>query len=411
MTKHSETLQRPEVGQWLTNWWRARFDLRPVAEFAAGKRVPVHRFSWIYLLGGAAMFLVALQVVTGCLLMLYYQPTEAVAHASVQHIMRDVPYGWLVRSIHVWGANLFIATVYLHFVTVLLAKSYRRPRELTWLTGVVLLFLSVGLGFSGYLLPWSELSFFATRVGAEIPGSLPIVGDSLKRVLVGGDYVTGATITRFYAAHVVILPLMLAITVGIHVAFVQLQGMSLPLGMPRNAVKGEEPFFGEFLLTDASVWLLLLGTVATLAVLLPAELGSQADALKPTPEGIKPEWYFLFVFQMLKYLPENVGLILLGLGVLFIIVIPFLDRRAGTGRPSPFFTVAFIVLLVAALALQILAVISPSIEHASQPMAADTYRSARNAVWLVLLWLLIGLVIYYLQQLRRHNHRIRMMNG
>jgi cytochrome b6 len=411
LTKHSKTLRRPEASQWLAEWWRDRFDLRPFVELAAGKQVPVHRHSWIYLLGGAALFLFGVQIVTGCLLMLYYQPTEATAHASVQHIMRDVPYGWLVRSLHVWSANLFIGTVYLHFVTVLLAKSYRRPRELTWLTGIVLLFLSVGLGFSGYLLPWSELSFFATRVGAEIPGSLPLVGDYVKRILIGGDYVTGATITRFYAAHVVILPLTLAIVVGLHVAFVQLQGMSLPLGMPEKAVKDQEPFFSEFLLTDASVWLLLLGAAATLAVLIPAELGPKADALQQTPAGIKPEWYFLFVFQMLKYLPENVGLILLGLGVFCVIAVPFLDRRVGRGQRSPFFTAVYVLLLAAAILLQALAIISPSVKHVPESLAADTYVPVHNTVWLVLLWLLIGLVIYYLQQLRRHNRQIRSMAG
>ena len=150
-------------------WLHERIDLEPMLHWMAKKTVPGHRQSWIYLLGGAAMFLFALQLASGCLLMLYYQPAESCAHQSVRRIMLEVPYGWLVRSMHVWGANLFIAVAGLHFLSVLFTRAYRRPRELTWVSGMAMLLLALGFGFSGYLLPWNELAYYATLVGTEDP--------------------------------------------------------------------------------------------------------------------------------------------------------------------------------------------------------------------------------------------------
>jgi cytochrome b6 len=394
----------------VSGWWHDRFDLSPLVTFAAGKTVPIHRHSWIYLLGGAALFLFLLQVGSGCLLMLYYQPGVETSFHSVREIMTAVPYGWLVRSMHVWGAHLFIASVLLHLVTVLLTKAYRRPRELTWFSGVLLLFLALGLGFSGYLLPWNELSYYATLVGTQIAGSVPFVGDLIVQVLRGGAQVSGHTITRFYAAHVVILPLTLAVVLAFHLGAVQIQGMSLPLGLGPKRVKDRQPFFGEFLPTDASVWLLLLGVVATLAVVLPASIGMQADPLQPAPEGIKPEWYFLFMFQLLKYVPEALGVTLMAAGVAFLVLVPLLDRNAAREIPSPGFTILCLLLMAVAAVLQLKAMISPSAEHGAEALEAETYHPLRNTVWLVFLWLVIGLLIYYLQQLRRHNRQIRQLS-
>ena len=171
--------------------------------------MPIHRWSWLYLLGGAALFLLVLQVATGCLLMLYYQPAQDTAHESIKQIMTQVPYGWLIRSMHAWGASLFIAVVGLHFLSVLFTKAYRKPRELTWLSGMCLLGLAVGFGFSGYLLPWNELAVAATKVGTDIPGIVPVVGHFIVHFLRGGTEVTGATLTRFFGFHVAIMPALL----------------------------------------------------------------------------------------------------------------------------------------------------------------------------------------------------------
>src|SRR5205823_313174 len=150
------------------------------------------------------------------LLLLYYRPSSAEAYESVQFIVTQVDFGWLVRNIHSWSANLLILAAFGHMFSVFFLKAYRKPRELTWLSGVVLLFLMLGFGFSGYLLPWNELSFFATKVGTGIAGAVPIVGHFTLRLLRGGDDVTGATLSRFYGLHVAVLPAVTTLLVALH---------------------------------------------------------------------------------------------------------------------------------------------------------------------------------------------------
>ena len=199
--------------------------------------------------------------------------------------MLEVPYGWLVRSMHVWGANLFIAVAGLHFLSVLFTRAYRRPRELTWVSGMAMLLLALGFGFSGYLLPWNELAYYATLVGTKIPAVLPGIGDLVVHLLRGGEQVTGDTITRFFAAHVMILPVCFGLLLLGHLILIQVQGMSLPLGLAQHQVKDHRPFFSEFLLVDACVWLLLLGLIVTLSLFLPAEMGIKADPLEAGSGG------------------------------------------------------------------------------------------------------------------------------
>jgi cytochrome b6 len=389
------------------SWLGERVEWQPLLAWLAKKSVPIHRWSWLYLLGGAALFLLGLQVATGCLLMLYYQPAETTAYESVREIMTRVPYGWLVRSMHAWGATLFIATAGLHFLSVLFTRAYRKPRELTWISGVLMFFLALGFGFSGYLLPWNELSYSATKVGTAIPEALPGVGEFITHFLRGGDQVTGATITRFFAVHVAFLPLGLGALLAIHLLLIQFQGMSLPLGMPDEAVRDRRPFFSEFMLLDFCAWLLLLGLIATLAVFLPAEMGVKADVLKSAPEGIKPEWYFLFMYKTLKLVPEALGVALFTLGAIFFLVLPLLDRNASRERKSPRFTAVFLVVLLCAATLEALAWLDPGVPHSAEPLAAETYSITANSVTLLLFWAVIGFLLFYLLRLFRENGRIR----
>jgi cytochrome b6 len=333
-------------------WLSERLPIPALKEFAAHKTVPVHRASVWYYFGGMSLFLFIVQVVTGSLLLLYYRPSSGQAYESVQFIMTTVSFGWLIRSIHAWSANLMLFFLFVHMFSTYFLKAYRRPRELTWLSGCGLLGICFALGFSGYLLPWNTLSFFATSVGTEVPKVIPLVGEFVVRFLRGGEEVTGATLTRFFAWHVAILPAALVAVLGLHLSLIQVQGMSIPPGVkdkPRTI-----RFFPNFLYRELLAWVIALGALAFLAAFFPAELGVKADPFSAAPPGIKPEWYFLFAFQTLKLLParvaglegEAVGVFALTIAGLLWALVPFLDRRSSRGERSPLFTAIGVFALV-----------------------------------------------------------------
>jgi cytochrome b6 len=398
-----------EIRSHIAQWFRERIDLGPVLALMAKKTVPVHRHSWIYLLGGSALFLFALQVLTGALLMLYYQPTEAGAHQSVERIMTEVPFGGAVRSVHAWGADFFIGVVALHFVVKLFTRAYRKPREMTWLSGMLLLFVALAFGFSGYLLPWTELSYYATLVGTQIPGTVPVVGEWVVHFLRGGPQVTGDTLTRFFAAHVLLLPLVCGLLAAVHVALVQAQGSSLPVAMPKERVRDAMPFFSEFLLIELCIWLLIFGTIVTLATVQPVGIGVEADPTKPPAPGIKPEWYFLFMFQTLKHVPETIGVLLFSLGAVFLIVVPFLDRKAMRDQKSPGFTVVFVILAVYAAVFETVGITAPTSHHPSSEATSGSTSVSESLVSLALLWAVIAFLVFYLRRLLRENSRVRQL--
>lgn len=348
-----ESQQSKPGSVWL--WLDERIGLAEIAKMARKKEVPLHRHTFWYYFGGMTLFLFTIQVVTGILLLLYYRPSAGEAFESIQFLMTEVEFGWLVRSIHSWSANLMILTMFIHLFSALLLHAYRRPRELTWLSGAGLLGLSLAFGFTGYLLPWNELAFFATRVGTEIPGVIPVIGPFLRRLLRGGDDVTGATLTRFYGIHVAVLPAIATLMIAVHLFMVQKHGMSRPPGEETTAAnKKAMPFFPNFLLRDLVGWLCALAVLAALAAYYPAELGKKADPFQPAPAGIKPEWYFMAMFQTLKLLPghilgiegELLGVLGFGLVGVILIALPFLDRSGQPGKASTRLAAAFGILLI-----------------------------------------------------------------
>jgi len=318
------------------HWFDERLPVQDVVEFAGHKTVPVHRLSVVYYFGGMTLFFFIIQVLTGILLMLYYRPSADEAFESVEFIMAMVPFGWLIRSIHAWSANLMVFFALVHLATVFFTRGYRKPREVTWVTGCVLLFISLGFGFSGYLLPWNQLAFFATRVGTDIAGSVPVVGEWMLRFLRGGDRVTGGTLSRFYGWHVAILPAITSLVIILHVLLVQLQGMSVPPSQERAAARRRPmKFFPNFMLRDLFGWTLALGVLAAGAALFPWELGEKADPFVPAYANIRPEWYFMFMFETLKWVPggeilgieyEAIPILFFGLCGLLLILVPFVDR-------------------------------------------------------------------------------------
>jgi len=235
-------------------------------------------------------------------------------------------------------------------------RAYKKPRELTWITGFILLSLALGFGFSGYLLPWNELAFFATKVGTDIVAAVPVVGDMIKTVLRGGEDVTGATLLRFYAFHVAMLPAIFTGVLAIHLIFVQRQGMHVPESIEKLPPEKKKviAFFPNFFLRDAFLWLIVLNILLYLSVFFPWELGSKADAFIPAPEGIRPEWYFMFMFQTLKMIPahvffiegEVVGIIGFMLIALAWMLVPFIDGRKQSAGRHRFMNIVGIIAII-----------------------------------------------------------------
>jgi cytochrome b6 len=328
------------------HWLDERFGWDELIGLVRHKTVPQHRFSYFYFLGGMTLFLFGIQVVTGILLLMYYRPTPDGAYESVQYIMTQVHFGWLIRSIHSWGANVMILTAIAHMFSVFFLKSYRKPRELTWLSGMILLFLVLGFGFSGYLLPWNMLSLFATKVGTDIAAQVPLIGNWILVFLRGGENVTGATLTRFFGFHVAVLPGLATLLIGVHILLVQRFGMSVPPSVEAEWKQNpgsarEMQFFPNFFLRELMAWYIALAILGALAAFKPWELGTKADLFASAPQGIRPEWYFMFMFQTLKLLPAKIGPIagelcgVLGFGVAGAVwtLLPFFDRET-QGRGS-----------------------------------------------------------------------------
>lgn len=326
-------------------WLEERLPLADLLEMLRHKRVPHHRHAVWYYFGGMTLFLFLIQVGTGALLLLYYRPSAAEAYESVQFIVTRVPFGWLVRSVHAWSANLMVASACAHLFSVLFFHAYRRPRELTWISGFLLLLLTLGFGFTGYLLPWNEVSFFATRVGTDIMAAVPVAGDGLVRFMRGGDDVSGATLTRLFGFHVAILPAIATALVALHLLLVQRHGMSVPPSIERRIAADPGaaraiPFLPHFLLRDLFAWTAVLAVLAALATFFPWELGAKADPFAPAPAGIRPEWYFLWAFETLKHVPptvaglngEFVAVTVMGAGGLAALLLPFLAGGSTRAR-------------------------------------------------------------------------------
>ena len=287
-------------------------------------------------LGAVLLALLGVQVVTGVLLLFYYQPAPERAHESVRLLMNGVTWGWAVRSLHRWAGEAMIIVVFLHMGRVFFTGAFKRPREATWVAGFFLLVTVFGLAFTGYLLPWDQKAFWGTTIGAQMAHQVPVIGDFIAGLMKGGKLVGAATLTRFFALHVVVLPAAMVLLVAVHVALIYRIGVADPLPRRSNAgaSSGRTPYVHfmrrEILAGILAVALLLLWTAWN-----PAPLDAPADPVS-TPDHVKPEWPFLAFYQSLKYFPTGevfpgfsylqLAVILQGLPFLLILLAPFLDR-------------------------------------------------------------------------------------
>jgi ubiquinol-cytochrome c reductase cytochrome b subunit len=314
----------------LRAWLSERLPMPAIDGFLksqASKPLPPHT-SWWHTFGSLALFLLINQIVTGILLMVYYRPTTEQAFESVSYISAKVTFGWLIRGLHAWGSTLMVIMLLFHMIRTFFSGAFKKPRELTWVAGALTLAVTLTFCFTGYLLPWNQLSYWATTVGTEASGAIPVAGQGLRRLLLGGEAVSQETLSRFYVVHVVVLPWVIGALVAVHFALIRVQGLATLERVgeerpPKGA--GWIPFFPHHVLKELMVFAIFLAAMITLVVAAPAELGEKADPLV-TPAGIKPEWYFLPTYQLLKYFPQLLGLFVSMVPPLLVLIWPFLDR-------------------------------------------------------------------------------------
>ena len=290
-------------------------------------RQPLPRHvNWLFTLGAVLVLLLLVQAVSGILLMVNYKPSAQGAFASVERIVSDLRLGWLFRSVHVWGSHLILLLALAHMFRVFLYGGYKRPREPTWIVGVALLAVILAFCFTGYVLPWDQVAYWGTVIATEAPASIPGLGPVMRGLLIGGGEVGDPTLGRFYVVHVILLPVALLALVALHIFLVRWQGFS-SLRRTDEQVPEEEAgvlYFPHHFLREGAAMYVALGVLLSLALLWPAGLGEPADPLS-TPAGIKPEWYFLPAYQLMKYVPGPAGVILPALAFLALLALPLVD--------------------------------------------------------------------------------------
>ncbi len=309
------------------DWANDRWPLSALLRLGREEEIPGGA-SFSYTLGSATLVIFLLQMVTGIWQLFYYVPTVDHAYDSLNHLRTEVPFGWLIHGLHYWGASAMIFLVALHLARVFIWGAYKAPRELTWLTGVALLVLTVSLSFSGAALPWDERGYWAVEVGTSVAGTAPIFGDFIKRLMRGGELIGQLTLSRFFILHAAILPGLLMALIGVHVVAFRRFGSVGPWNETKRALKG--PFWPDQAFKDAVVGTLILLLLITLSVFAPPPITGPADPMD-TSFVPKPEWNFLFLYEALKFFPgrlEPLGTVgIPTLGILLLVLIPFMDRR------------------------------------------------------------------------------------
>lgn len=342
----------------ISNWLDDRIKFNSIKELVFVKNVPLHKYSFWYYWGGFTLFFLFVQLVTGVLLLFYYKPSIEDAHASVVYITDTVAFGNLIRSLHSWSANLLVLSGVIHMFSVFFLRSYRKPRELQWMSGIVMLLLILGFGFTGFILPWNEHSYFGTLIGLAEMEKFPLIGSLIAGFLKGSKYISSETLSRMFAMHIGLLPLLSLIFLGIHLVLQRINGYSLPIGIENE--KREVKYYKDFLYRTLIEWLILLALLVTLAVLLPKDTGNAFDIqnLTEPPINIHPDWYFMFLFQTLKtetVIPPAITVLLISLFSLFWLFVPLLDRTAMRGKNNRLFTAIGIFVILYIVVMSFLA--------------------------------------------------------
>ncbi|MFQ5824835.1 MAG: cytochrome bc complex cytochrome b subunit, partial [bacterium] len=286
--------------------------------------------SWPHTLGSALLALIVVQIITGILLSLYYSPNAEVAYESVQYINQQVIFGSLIRGVHYFAASGMVIVLFLHMIRTFLYGAYKRPRHWTWIFGVILLLLVMGFAFTGYLLPWDMKAFFATKVGINIAGIMPVLGQYIVKIMKGSSEMGTITLSRFFSLHVIILPSLLVLIVGGHLFYIRLYGPTPPGLKEGEQVEYTNRFYPLQLFRDSLIALIVFGVIVILAVKFGAPLEEKAN---PNDTGYipRPDWYFYSLFQLLKIFEgklEIIGAVIIpGAFFTLLILLPFLDKN------------------------------------------------------------------------------------
>ncbi|HVY91184.1 MAG TPA: cytochrome b N-terminal domain-containing protein [Bryobacteraceae bacterium] len=307
----------------IIDWLEHRTGIETAVKSFLYEEIPASS-GWHQVIGSMALFFFMIQGVTGILLAFNYAPTPGEAYNSLHYIMTEVTGGRFIRGLHHWGASMMIVVVVLHMLQVFLFGAYKKPREATWMMGVVLLLVTLAFGLTGYLLPWDNRAYWGTVVTTQITGGAPVLGPYLQRLL-GGEGVGVVTFARFFAAHVVLLPPLTLILIGIHVYLVRKHGVA-PIAEETAPPK---KFYPEQVFKDTVAFAIAFIALVLMAAFVEVPLERLADPTDTTYIP-RPEWYFLFLFQMLKAFKgplEVVGsTVLPGIAVLILFCVPFIDR-------------------------------------------------------------------------------------
>ena len=289
------------------------------------------RLGWTVTLGSLCALLFAVQAVSGLILAFYYNPSPDHAYISINYIMDTVSLGDVLRGIHHWGASALITLVFVHLAANFFSGAFKKPRELTWMIGVCLLLLTLGFGFTGYLLPWDQKAYWATVVSTNIAKDIPLVGSFIARLMLGGETVSGLTLTRFYAIHTILLPALLLLFVAGHIYLVRLHDIASPAETEPKSSAEEKTyrFFPEHLFRCSVAFSVIFGIILALAFFAQVPLEKAAGTVDPSYLP-RPEWYFMWLFQLLTFFPgkfEIVGSLLIpAAGVILLFCLPFLSR-------------------------------------------------------------------------------------
>ena len=316
-------------------WLDSRLKIQSLEKTLLDEPIPGGA-SWIYVFGSATLFLFLLQALTGMFLTVYYTPSPDHAYDSVQFIEQQVTFGWFVRGLHHWGASGMVIAIGLHMLQVFLYGAFKPPREMMWMVGVVLFLLVMAFAFTGYLLPWDQTAYWATQVGINMVGTVPLVGEFLVRVMRGGETLGALTLSRFFAVHVLFLPALIGLGIVVHLFILRRVGPAGPWD-ERKAAAVSEPFYPRQVYMDAVVMVGVFLVLVLLARFVPFPLADKANPADTSFVPV-PEWYFLFYYELLKYihgpLEPLATWVLPAVVILVMLLWPFLDRQKHVRAPA-----------------------------------------------------------------------------